>query len=656
MRPPAGLDADTLTVRLEQLVQWGNLLRSSHTVKASSITEYQRSRSRYQLSKLGERIQRDADEVLAEADAAREVSNELLALVERGLRELADLVTAPGGVEPQDGLERISTLFVQFTEFADSIRDFYAYLGQVLSRYDLDSAEYQGFKELLLDYVEAITEDVAFRAPRISAALDTLWPHIPALLDRLDSHAQGLTGLSTQAQGENRPEVRVQRSRGRELADWEGLRGWFSDTDGQGSQVDQLRDATLRALQSLLANAKRMLRSATGEMSRRKDLLRLARWFDEAAPQDAHDIAVAAFGLYGARHLGIPPATDEVVPAYTSWWTGPVVEVPVALRERGSRAQRGRASAVEDHSAQKQLLQGGSPRAGRGQTAAADELRSASGRFAEVRLTSAALGLLLELLATALGNASSAGPSARTGRGRRGSTSTRPAVRTPNCVSGSPCAGRRARGRCCTRPTATCCWTTWSWTSVAPPPRPTAKRRRACHDPPLDSRRGPGRRTPHRRPAAAGPPPGRVGRPARRPLPADPQARRLAGQTVPTGARLPPAGRQLLRPAVQGGAGGGFGSPAGALHRHPLHPTHVRLPRAGPVRAGDRARADAAVAPGRRHQGRRSRRRDRAGGNGPGGREADPGRGAAPARRLGRAHRDRGPCGARLRRRRAERP
>ncbi|SCD34076.1 TIGR02677 family protein [Streptomyces sp. PpalLS-921] len=403
----AGLDADTLTVRLEQLVAWGNLLRSSHTVNASSISEYQRSRSRYQLSKLGERIQRDADGVLAEADAAREVSNELLALVERGLRELADLVTAPGGVEPQDGLERISTLFVQFTEFADSIRDFYAYLGQVLSRYDLDSAEYQGFKELLLDYVEAITEDVAFRAPRISAALDTLWPHIPALLERLDSHAQGLTGLSAQAQeqGESRPEVRIQRSRGREFADWEGLRGWFSNTDGQGSQVDQLRDATLRALQSLLANAKRMLRSATGEMSRRKDLLRLARWFDEAAPQDAHDIAVAAFGLYGARHLGIPPATDEVVPAYTSWWTGPVVEVPVALRERGSRAQRGRASAVEDHSAQKQLLREAARQRTAARAAAADELRSASGRFAEVRLTSAALSLLLELLATALGNA-----------------------------------------------------------------------------------------------------------------------------------------------------------------------------------------------------------------------------------------------------------
>ncbi len=401
--PGAALDADTLTVRLEQLERWGNLLRSSHTVKASSIAEYQRSRARYQLSRVGERVQRDADGVLAEADAAREVSNELLALVERGLRELVALVGEPGSVEPQEGLERISTLFVQFAEFADSVRDFYAYLGQVLARYDLDSAEYQGFKELLLDYVEAITEDVAFRAPRVSAALDTLWPHLPGLLERLDAHAQGLAGLS--AQGEGRSDARVQRSRGRELADWEGLRGWFRDTDGQGSQVDQLRDATLRALQSLLANAKRMLRSATGEMSRRRDLLRLARWFDEAAPQDAHDIAVAAFGLYGARHLGVPPGGDEVVPAYTSWWTGPVVEVPVALRERGSRAQRGRTAAVEDHSAQKRRLREAAREQAAARRAAADELRSAAGRFGDVRLTSAALSLLLELLATALGNA-----------------------------------------------------------------------------------------------------------------------------------------------------------------------------------------------------------------------------------------------------------
>ncbi|MGW7041778.1 TIGR02677 family protein [Streptomyces avermitilis] len=398
--PGAALDADTLTRRLEELVRWGNLLRSTHTVRAMSIAEYQRSRSRYQLSKLGERVQRDADEVLAGADAAREVSSELLALVDRGLREIAAMAAAPGGADPQQSLERISTLFVQFAEFAESVRDFYAYLGQVLARYDLDSAEYQGFKELLLDYVEAITEDVSFRAPRIAAHLDALWPHLPALLARVDAHAAGIGALA-----HGLTETRVQRSRGRDLADWEGLRDWFTDTGGHGSQVDQLRDATLRALQSLLANAKRMLRSASGEMSRRKDLLRLAAWFDAAEPEEAHDLAVSAFGLYGARHLGVAPDPDRSVPAYVSWWTGPVVDVPVALRERGSRAPRGRAAAAEDHSEQKRRLMEQARQQAEARQAAADELRSASGRFEQVRLGAPAMRLLLELLTTALGNA-----------------------------------------------------------------------------------------------------------------------------------------------------------------------------------------------------------------------------------------------------------
>ncbi|MFI1729326.1 TIGR02677 family protein [Streptomyces acidicola] len=404
--PGAALDAETLTARLEKLVHWGNLLRSTHTVRATSIAEYQRSRSRYQLSKLGERVQRDADEVLAGADAAREVSSELLTLVDRGLRDIAAMVGAPGGADPQQALEKISTLFVQFAEFAESVRDFYAYLGQVLARYDLDGAEYQGFKELLLDYVEAITEDVSFRAPRIAAHLRVIWPHLPTLLGRIDVHAAGLGALGTLgALSDALPGTRVQRSRGRDLADWEGLRDWFADTDGHGSQVDQLRDATLRALQSLLANAKRMLRSASGEMSRRKDLLRLAAWFDAAEPEEAHDIAVAAFGLYGARHLGVAPDPDQSVPAYVSWWTGPVVDVPVALRERGSRAPRGRAAAVEDHGEQKRRLMEQAREQAAARQAAAAELRSASGRFDQVRLGSAAMRLLLELLTTALGNA-----------------------------------------------------------------------------------------------------------------------------------------------------------------------------------------------------------------------------------------------------------
>ena len=286
-RLPGNPSADAIAVKLDNLKTWGNLLPSSRPVKASSIREYHRVRSRYQLSPLGERVQRQAGEVLASADAAREVSREMLGLVARGLRELHEATQLPGGPEPAESLERISTLFAQFGQFADSVRDFYAFLGQVIFRYDLDSDEFSGFKELLLDYAETITDDVAFFAPQIEQSLLGLWPFLPGLLKRIDETDKGLSAL-------RRAEIEIQRSRGRDLTDWESLRAWFFDESGEGSQVSQLRDATLRALQALLVNAKRMIRSATGEVSRRGDLLKLARWFDASDDATAHDLFAAA--------------------------------------------------------------------------------------------------------------------------------------------------------------------------------------------------------------------------------------------------------------------------------------------------------------------------------------------------------------------------
>jgi uncharacterized protein (TIGR02677 family) len=394
-RLPGNPSADTVAVRLENLKTWGNLLPSSRPVKASSIREYHRVRSRFQLSTLGERIQRQADEVLASADAAREVSREMLGLVARGLHELHAQSQLPGGADPGESLERISTLFAQFGQFADSVRDFYAFLGQVIFRYDLDSDEFSGFKELLLDYAETITDDVAFFAPQIEQSLIGLWPHLPELLKRIDEADKGLSAL-------RRAEIEIQRSRGRGLGDWASLRAWFFDDVGEGSQVSQLRDATLRALQALLVNAKRMIRSATGEVSRRGDLLKLARWFDGTDDVTAHDVFAAAFGLYGARHLGVVPEEDDDLPAATSWWDGPVAPVPVALRERGSRAPRGRAASAEDYAAQRERLREEAAEAAERQRAAAAELRVAAARLPEVRLTPAATGLLLDLIARSL--------------------------------------------------------------------------------------------------------------------------------------------------------------------------------------------------------------------------------------------------------------
>ncbi|WP_164842292.1 TIGR02677 family protein [Actinoplanes solisilvae] len=393
------LSLDTATSRLNKLVTWGNLLPSSHTVRVRSIEEYQRTRSRYQLSPLGERVQRQADELLASTDAAREISRELLGLISQGLTDLADRLDQPGGLDAGTARETVATVFAQFWTFRDEVRDFYAFLGQVLARYDLDSAEYAGFKDLLLDYIESITEEIVLLAPRIERHLDRLEPHLEGLVKML--REGGLAGAAADLG------VAVQHSRGHDLADWSGLRAWFSEsdggTDGRRSEVSQLRDATMRALQSLLANAKRMIRAGGGGASRRRELLRLAAWFDAADENTATDLFTSAFGLYPARHLGLAADPEIVVAATTSWWPAPAVEVPVSLRDRGVRAARGRVSGMADRSAQREALIEQAADEQRLRSAAAAELLSAASDLGAVRLSAPAIHLLLELMAQALG-------------------------------------------------------------------------------------------------------------------------------------------------------------------------------------------------------------------------------------------------------------
>ncbi|MEV6695333.1 DUF2397 family protein [Micromonospora sp. NPDC051196] len=129
----------------------------------------------------------------------------------------------------------------------------------------------------------------------------------------------------------------------------------------------------------------------------------MAAWLDTADEETAADLFTSAFGLYPARHLGLAAEAQVVVPATTSWWPAPAVQVPVALRERGGRAPRGRASAIADRSGQKQALIAQAAALHERRVLAAAELLSAAADLGAVRLSAPAIHLLLELMAQALG-------------------------------------------------------------------------------------------------------------------------------------------------------------------------------------------------------------------------------------------------------------
>jgi hypothetical protein len=128
------------------------------------VRDFLRSRSRYQASKLGGRVHRDAEAVLAAGEGAQEVARELhgamVGLLDRILTQL---------LEPEADAEAlaadVTTVFNNQQLFNESVRNFYAYLNAVLSRYDLAGEEYRRFKELLLEYIDLITADVSRHTP-----------------------------------------------------------------------------------------------------------------------------------------------------------------------------------------------------------------------------------------------------------------------------------------------------------------------------------------------------------------------------------------------------------------------------------------------------------------------------------------------------------
>ncbi|MFC4561637.1 DUF2397 domain-containing protein [Nocardiopsis mangrovi] len=415
---------DTVIDRLEQLARWGNLVPGRRE-PAATIAEFTRSRVRYQVAKLAMRVQRDVDDMLTVAEGAREVSRELLPAIEHGLADidhtLAALLDAEQGRGPADASARtlreqlaqqVTTLFLQHDEFAAAVRDFYAYLGSVIARYDLAPAEMAGFKHMLLEYVELIAEDVLRHSEPIVGRLGALNRRRGLLLERLGGDAAeagagglpGITGsggLGPLPPGSRGGQIElIERAPGRRAADWDGLAGWFIGGPGRPSEVDALREATSRAITALLTNVKRATGAGGVDPGRRRDLLALAARFDAAAPEDAHDLYASVFGLSSARHLGMAGDDDGLRPDL-AWHTGGRVEVEVNVRTRGERAPGGQVPRVtDDPLGRAALLDEEERRRGR-RTAAVAELTASAPDLAAARLSSDALEVFCELLTLA---------------------------------------------------------------------------------------------------------------------------------------------------------------------------------------------------------------------------------------------------------------
>lgn len=399
------LEEVTVTQRLEQLREWGNLEVSASVGQVGTVEDYYRRRNRYLITRVGQEVHDLVEGVLAQVDDVRDVSLGRLEQLRAGLQALTrlDPATAP----PDRLAEAVRAVFDPHVAFSAEITQFFAAINQWQSRFDLDEDEFAFFSEVLVGYVGERLETLRRAARPISALLADVEPVVGTIVER------AADGLAARVAAAGLSSVRVRREPGAAVEDWENLASWFHSTPGRPSRVQTLERDAVDAVRTLTQNLTRLSRTGTAGSSRRVDFLRLALFFSRSDAPRAHELGAAAFGMYGARHLGGAGGDDtDPVAAATSWWDAPVASIPISLRERGDTTSRGRTSRVQDRSQERRHLLARRAEVEKRAAAARAELLEAGAGGFEARLSEPALRELQRVLTRAVADL---GPEASSG-------------------------------------------------------------------------------------------------------------------------------------------------------------------------------------------------------------------------------------------------
>ncbi|MQA16499.1 MAG: TIGR02677 family protein [Pseudonocardiaceae bacterium] len=393
------MPGDTVASRLESLRAWGNLEVSASVGAVSTVADYYRRRNRYLITRVGQEVHELVEGVLAQVDDVRDVSLGRLDALATALESLLALDAATA--DPERLADAVRAVFDPHRAFSAEITQFFAAINQWQSRFDLDETEFAFFSEVLVGYVGERLEALERKARPIAALLDAVAPSVPVIVERARD------GLAARVADAGITGVRVRAGHGSTVEDWDNLAAWFRGSRGSPSRVATLGRDAVNAVRTLTQNLTRLSRTGLGASSRRADYLRLAAMFHAADPGEAPALAVAAFGLFGCRHLGAAAGDDtDPVPPTTSWWDAPPARVPVSLRERGDTANRGPAARVVDRSAQREHLLSRRREEERRAAAARAEIRTVTGPDGAVpdgaQLSDPGLRELQRLLAPAI--------------------------------------------------------------------------------------------------------------------------------------------------------------------------------------------------------------------------------------------------------------
>lgn len=324
------IEIDDVTPLLEQLYSWQVLDRSYDGTRAATLAEYRNRHYVYQFTQAGYRAYRAVEDVLGasldDATLSRLVFPELL-------EDLKALARANLAGDAEGVYRKFTRLDSALNDMAERAARFYLLLGDLARTHETSAEVFLAHKDSLLAHLREFSSELARYTPKLATAIaDVETTGIDRLVD-----------LAASA------DERIFKSPAERLADWlhrwQGLVQWFRVED---SEAERLQAGTTTAISAVLTLLRRVTEARRGGVSRESQLRHLAAWFTGVPSDDAaHALFAATFNLGRPRHVGVAHPDPELIPARTSWWEAPPVEVSRTLVETGKPAAPGAPAKVE---------------------------------------------------------------------------------------------------------------------------------------------------------------------------------------------------------------------------------------------------------------------------------------------------------------------
>ncbi|MCP2288239.1 TIGR02677 family protein [Nocardia amikacinitolerans] len=361
----APLSAAEIGPLLDQLHQWGVLERSYDGTRAATLAEYRNRHFVYQFSQAGFQAYRAVAGVLEarldEASLSRLVLPELLA-------DLHTLAEANRAGDAERVYRTLRRLDAALSDMAARAAHFYLSLGDLVRTTEITPESFLAHKDALLAHMREFSMDLARFVPRLSAAIGAIEETgVDELIVRAASCDERVLLSAAEREADWR-------------ARWHGLRTWFVTSGGEGesTEADRLREATMSAIAAVLSLLRRVTETRRGGVSRESALRHLAGWFTAAPTADsAHALFDAVFGLGRPRHLAMEHPDADIVPATRSWWEAPPLEISRTLAETGRPPSAGAPGRIQRNDAGIRRLREAQLAAQRARAEAARSLASA---------------------------------------------------------------------------------------------------------------------------------------------------------------------------------------------------------------------------------------------------------------------------------------